>query len=235
MFKLSQLLLLLVASVSLCLLAPIAAAVDPDTDSSNCPYWAEIGECDKNPGFMLVQCASSCDKAQKAALAAAKELEGIHSFFDLEAKDIHGKTVKFEEFRGKVTIIVNVASYCGYTESHYRGLVQLWNSLKSEPANILAFPCNQFGAQEPGTESEIETFAKGKGAEFRLMSKVDVNGPNAHVVYKYLKKEAGPASIGWNFATYFVVSPDGTITSHSGVEPMGLLQYSLDLLKGDEL
>lgn len=96
---------------------------------------------------MLVQCETSCDKVQKAALQDAKELAGISSFFDLEAKDIKGNTVKFEEFRGKVTIVVNVASYCGYTESHYRGLVQLWSNLKGEAANILAFPCNQFGAQ----------------------------------------------------------------------------------------
>ena len=67
------------------------------------------------------------------------------------------------------------------------------------------------------------------------MSKVDVNGPNASLVYKYLKKTAGPNAIVWNFATYFVVSPDGTVTSHSGVEPMGLLDFSLNLARGDEL
>ena len=67
-----------------------------------------------------------------------------------------------------VTIIVNVASYCGYTESHYRGLVELWGNLKGEAVNILAFPCNQFGAQEPESESQIAKFAKGKGVEFEM-------------------------------------------------------------------
>ena len=99
---------------------------------------------------------------QKAALADAKELEGISSFFDLEAKDIKGKTVKFEQFRGKVTIVVNVASYCGYTESHYRGLVELWSKIKDENIEILAFPCNQFGAQEPESDSKILQFVKSK-------------------------------------------------------------------------
>lgn len=157
---------------------------------------------------MLENCGASCDKAQKAALQDAKELAGISSFFELEAKDIRGKTVKFEEFRGQVTIIVNVASFCGYTESHYRGLVNLWSNLKGEAANILAFPCNQFGKQEPESETSIETFAKGKGVEFRMMSKVDVNGPDASIVYKYLKKEAGPSTIGWNFGkSHLAVSP----------------------------
>jgi len=70
-----------------------------------------------------------------------KELAGIDSFFDLEAQDINGKTLKFEQFRGKVTIIVNVASYCGYTESHYHGLVELWSNIKDKDVEILAFPC----------------------------------------------------------------------------------------------
>lgn len=233
MTKVFQCLLLLVT----CLLVfhtSSVVAVSAD-NNEGCQGWAESGECDKNAGFMLVSCATSCEVVQKAALQDAKELAGISSFYDMEAKDIHGETFKFESLRGKVAIIVNVASYCGYTESHYRGLVELWSKLKIENVEILAFPCNQFGQQEPKSEAQIEAFAKDKGVEFRMMSKVNVNGPLASTVYKYLKKEAGPAAIGWNFATYFVISPAGGITSHSGAEPMGLYQYSLDLLKGDEL
>ena len=149
--------------------------------------------------------------------------------------------------------------------------MDLWSNIKDENIEILAFPCNQFGQQEPESNDSIAKFAKGKGVDFTMMSKVNVNGPNASLVYKYLKNQAGPSAITWNFgtyreslilqalfrvvtltlpltallsamvfsldsvATYFVVSPDGDITSHSGVEPMGLLQYSLDLLKADEL
>ena len=69
----------------------------------------------------------------------------IKSFFELTAKDIDGNLIEFETFRGQVTVLVNVASYCGYTESHYKGLVELWEHVKQEAVNILAFPCNQFG------------------------------------------------------------------------------------------
>jgi glutathione peroxidase len=98
-----------------------------------------------------------------------------------------------------VTIVVNVASKCGYTESHYRGLVNLWSKVKDESVEILAFPCNQFGSQEPDSDAQILQFAKGKGVEFTMMSKIDVNGPTASPVYKYLKKAAGPGAISWNF------------------------------------
>ena len=157
----------------------------------------------QNPGYMLSNCATSCEEMEKQALADSKELEGISSFFDLSAKDIHGSMIDFSKFRGEVTIIVNVASYCGYTDSHYKQLVQLWDQLKvMQPKfNILAFPCNQFGAQEPESEENILDFALGYGVDFQMMSKINVNGANASPVYKYLKKEAGPGNIGWNFAT----------------------------------
>ena len=84
----------------------------------------------------------------------------------------------------------------GYTESHYQGLVQLYNQFKGAPVafNILAFPCNQFGEQEPETCPAIKRFAESKGVEFTMMNKVDVNGIDASIVYHYLKKVAGPVS-----------------------------------------
>ena len=100
----------------------------------------------------------------------------------------------------------------------------------------MAFPCNQFGQQEPDSNEEILKFVQDEyGVTFTMMDKVDVNGPNASIVYKYLKLVAGPTNIGWNFATYYVISPDGTITSHSGVEPMELHSTLLGLLDNDEL
>ena len=131
----------------------------------------------------------------------------------------------------------NIASECGYTDSHYRGLVKLWNQVKHmEKINILAFPCDQFGNQEPGTSEEINEFAVEEyGVEFTMMEKINVNGPHASIVYKYLKSKAGPANIEWNFATYFIVSPDGTINSYSGVEPINLKGTMMGLLPTDEL
>jgi glutathione peroxidase len=133
--------------------------------------------------------------------------------------------------------VVNVASECGYTDSHYKGLVKLWRQVEpTKQINILGFPCNQFGHQEPGSAEEIYEFARDEyGVEFTMMEKVDVNGPNASIVYKYLKSKAGPGSIAWNFATYFVISPDGTVESHSGVQPMDLKDRLLDLVQNDEL
>lgn len=184
---------------------------------------------------MLYNCATSCDEVAVADARTAEQLSKIHSFFDLSAKDINGNVIQFEKFKGQVTIVVNVASYCGYTESHYTGLVQLWGHVKDTGrVNILAFPCNQFGSQEPGTNEQIIDFAKGYGVEFTMMDKIDVNGKDASIVYKYLKAQAGPKQINWNFATYFMIAPDGTITSHQGVEPLHLKDSALGLL-GDEL
>jgi glutathione peroxidase len=218
------------------LLSRLVVSTTPDQDE-NCHDWANSGECDKNPGYMLSSCAASCEKVAMQALKDAKEFDSIGSFFDLQAKDIHGKMIDFKEFEGQVTVVVNVASECGYTDSHYTGLGRLWKQVEpTKRVKILAFPCNQFGQQEPGSGEEIYEFAVGEyGVKFTLMEKVDVNGPNASIVYKYLKSKAGPASITWNFATYYVVSPDGSITSHSGVEPMDLKDRVLSLVQSDEL
>jgi glutathione peroxidase len=151
---------------------------------------------------MMQNCAASCDELEKQALADAKELEGVESFFDLSAYDIHGTLVEFSKLKGQVTIVVNVASYCGYTDDHYKQLVQLWSQLKQTgKINIVAFPCDQFGGQEPDSNKDILQFALGYGVGFQMMSKINVNGAQASPVYKFLKKVAGPTSIGWNFAT----------------------------------
>ena len=194
----------------------------------NCSHWAESGECEKNPNFMLVQCATSCERVAAQALKDAKELESIDSFFDLSAYDIHGEEIKFSKFRGFVTILVNVASYCGYTDSHYRGLVRLWNQISpSEQVNLLAFPCNQFGGQEPGTNKEIEDFAHGYGVEFTMMDKIDVNGPNASIVYKYLKSKTEIGNIKWNFASKLKIADvHCQIASYTVANPNRLILYN---------
>merc|ERR1711862_132803 len=124
-----------------------------------------------------------------------EEMDGFgehdYDFYDLSARDINGKLVDFSEFQGKVVVIVNVASYCGYTEQHYRELVQLHEDLAGKAVEILAFPCNQFGQQEPDAPSKIAQFAASKGVKFRMMEKIDVNGKDSHMVYKWLKSAAG--------------------------------------------
>ena len=212
--------------------ASVDAADEFDADlNPSCGEWAGRGECERNPAYMEANCATSCGILEQQAAAEAAQLEGIGSFFDLTAADIDGNPVRFEQFRGQVTILTNVASYCGYTESHYTGLVELWCQLSGENVNILAFPCNQFGKQEPGTADEIKKFAAEKGVQFKMMEKIDVNGPDAAIVYKFLKRETGVDFIQWNFATYFVIAPDGSMTQHSGVDPLDLKGFALSLLK----
>uniref|UniRef100_A0A7S2BBJ2 Glutathione peroxidase n=1 Tax=Florenciella parvula TaxID=236787 RepID=A0A7S2BBJ2_9STRA len=87
---------------------------------------------------------------------------------------------------------------------------------------IMAFPCNQFGNQEPGTVAEIKSFARERGARFLIMDKIDVNGGKAHDVYRFLKAKTGTSNIGWNFGTYFLVDAAGNAEAYHGVSPMQL-------------
>jgi len=131
------------------------------------------------------------------------------SIYDLSFIDNSGNEVKLESFKGKSILIVNTASQCGYTKQ-YEDL----QKIQSDSVVVLGFPCNQFGNQEPGTTEEIKTFCTNVyGITFPVSQKVEVNGPNAHPVYKYLKERAGVPNIGWNFEK-FLVSSDGLITHY---------------------
>jgi len=211
-----------------------------EDDNAHCEGWAENGECSLNPRYMAQNCPQACGRQLERDRELAEHIEEkighINSFFELEAADIDQKVLEFDQFRGKVTVITNVASHCGYTESHYTGLVQLNNRFKASAVgfNILAFPCNQFGEQEPEKCPAIKRFAKSKGVEFTMMDKIDVNDFDAHLVYDYLKKVAGPPRITWNFATYYVVTPGGSVTSHSGVEPLDLVPAILKAMGAND-
>lgn len=133
---------------------------------------------------------------------------------DFTAKAIDGSEVPLSDYRGRVLLIVNTASKCGFTPQ-YEGLEQLHEAYADRGLAVLGFPCNQFGAQEPGDEAEIRDFCTLKyDVKFPLFAKVDVNGDDAHPLYKYLKKEAkgllGSEGIKWNF-TKFLVDRDGRV------------------------
>ncbi len=131
------------------------------------------------------------------------------SIYDLSFIDNSGNEIKLESFKGKNILIVNTASHCGYTKQ-YEDL----QKIQSDSVVVLGFPCNQFGNQEPGTMEEIKAFCTNVyGITFPISQKVEVNGPNAHTIYKYLKENAGVTDIGWNFEK-FLVSSDGTITHY---------------------
>ncbi|XP_047323622.1 probable phospholipid hydroperoxide glutathione peroxidase [Impatiens glandulifera] len=130
------------------------------------------------------------------------------TIYDYTVKDIDGKDVPLNKFKGKVLLIVNVASKCGLTTSNYKELSHIYEKYKTQGFEILAFPCNQFGGQEPGSNPEIKQFACTRfKAEFPIFDKVDVNGPNTAPVYKFLKSSAGGFLgdlIKWNFEKFLV-------------------------------
>ncbi|WCJ41400.1 glutathione peroxidase 2 [Euphorbia peplus] len=137
-----------------------------------------------------------------------------NSIYDFTVKDIRGNDVSLSEYSGKVVLIVNVASKCGLTDSNYKELNVLYEKYKSQGFEILAFPCNQFLGQEPGSNEEIQEVACTRfKAEFPIFDKVDVNGKNTTPLYKFLKSEKGGLlgdSIKWNF-TKFLVNKEGKV------------------------
>jgi len=136
------------------------------------------------------------------------------NIYDFSARTNRGEDESFEKYRGKVLLIVNTASECGFT-GQYEGLEQLYRDLNGRGLEVLAFPCNQFGSQEPGTDEEIASFCELRfQASFPLFAKIDVNGEDAHPLYGFLKEQApgvlGSKGIKWNF-TKFLVDRDGQV------------------------
>lgn len=136
------------------------------------------------------------------------------TIYDFTAVDIKGETVSLDNYKAKVLLIVNTASRCGFTPQ-YEGLEALYREYKDRGLEILGFPCNQFGNQEPDGEEKISEFCElNFGVSFPLFSKIDVNGDNTHPLYEYLKNEApgllGSKGIKWNF-TKFLVDGDGNV------------------------
>lgn len=136
------------------------------------------------------------------------------TLYDIDARTIAGETQSLRDFAGKTLLIVNVASKCGFTPQ-YAGLEALHEKYAGRGLVVLGFPCNQFGAQEPGAEKEIASFCSATyGVSFPMFAKIEVNGENAHPLYKWLKHEApgllGTEAIKWNF-TKFLVDKTGKV------------------------
>ena len=136
------------------------------------------------------------------------------SVYDFEAVSIDGKPAQLSTQRGKVLLIVNTASACGFTPQ-FAGLEALWQGLRDKGLVVLGFPSNQFGKQDPGSNAEIASFCQvNYGVSFPMMAKVDVNGGNAHPLWRWLTTEApgilGTKAIKWNF-TKFLIGKDGQV------------------------
>ncbi len=136
------------------------------------------------------------------------------TFHTFSVKSAKGEEIPLEKFKGKVTLVVNVASACGFT-SQYKGLEEIYRKYKDKGFVVLGFPCNQFGGQESGSDEEIQTFCKTTyDVSFPVLGKIDVNGAKADPVYKFLKEKApgilGTEAIKWNF-TKFLIDANGEI------------------------
>jgi glutathione peroxidase len=149
------------------------------------------------------------------------------SIYDFTAETLDGKPAPLSDWKGKVLLIVNTASKCGFTPQ-YQGLEELYRKHRDKGFVVLGFPCNQFGAQEPGDAAEIANFCSlTYDVDFPMMRKIDVNGPAAHPLYKYLKSAKkgvlGTEGIKWNF-TKFLVDRDGQVVGRFAptVEPRAL-------------
>ena len=159
------------------------------------------------------------------------------TLFDFSFNSIEGKEIHLKEYKGYVILIVNTASECGLTPQ-FEGLEKLYQKFKSQKFIIIGFPCNQFGGQEPGSESDIEEFCQlNYGVSFPMFAKVDVNGDDADPLFKYLKKSQkgilGSEKIKWNF-TKFLINRDGEVIARFAptVKPKDLVKDIEGLLQG---
>lgn len=157
-----------------------------------------------------------------AILLPILSLQAADSIYDIPLKDIDGNTTSLKPYKGQVVLVVNVASHCGFTPQ-YAALEAVYEKYKSQGLVICGFPCNQFGGQEPGTDTEIKQFCTAKyDVTFPMFDKLEVNGDNRHPLYVLLagKDSPFPGDIHWNF-TKFVIGRDGKIVNRfdSKVKP----------------
>ncbi|XP_023024475.2 uncharacterized protein [Leptinotarsa decemlineata] len=161
----------------------------------------------------------SVDSSCTSAMANPIDFKNAKSIYEFTANDIKGEPVSLEKYKGHVCIIVNVASQCGYTKNNYAELIELYDKYsESKGLRILAFPCNQFAGQEPGSNEEICQFMQKTNVNFDTFEKINVNGNDAHPLWKYLKHVQGGTLgnfIKWNF-TKFIIDKNGVPVERHG-------------------
>lgn len=151
------------------------------------------------------------------------------SIYDLSFTDNKGNVIELDSLKDKVILLVNVASNCGFTKQ-YADLQKLHASYSEYGLEVIGFPCNQFGGQEPGTDQEIEDFCKTNyDVSFRMSTKTDVNGDNANPIYKYIKEKTGK-DIQWNFEKFLIYRGDIVAYGNSVIPAISLEPQIIDLL-----
>lgn len=154
--------------------------------------------------------------------------------YDFSVRRIDGSEQRLADYAGKVLLIVNVASRCGFTPQ-YAGLEALWRKYRDRGFVVLGFPCNQFAAQEPGSEGEIAHFCRHRyDVTFPLFAKIAVNGKQAHPLYQYLKSAApgilGTKAIKWNFTKFLVDRQGRVVSRHAPATPPAALEREIERL-----
>jgi glutathione peroxidase len=184
-------------------------------------------------GFTLAFSSSPPVRAMDSVRAsAASSVTSGSSIYDFVVKDINGNDVELTQYRGKILLIVNVASACGLTTTNYTELAEIYNKYKGQDFEILAFPCNQFGGQEPGSNEQIKEFACTRfKAEYPIMDKIDVNGSKEAPLYKFLKAQKGGGLLGdsikWNFAKFLVDKNGNVVDRYAPTTPPSKIEKDI--------
>ncbi|KAL7507404.1 hypothetical protein ACHAXN_007057 [Cyclotella atomus] len=202
----------------LALLCHLTNGSKPRTDQfAECEEWAERGDCGANgrPYFMQQNCPEACHKKT----SRAPELRSVpdnNDFFDLKAKDANGKVLSMENFEGYVTVIVNGARVCDHSELFYNSLEHM-HSINPYTVEILAFPFDHPNITTTSCIDDLRAIEKRKDRKIHVMKPVEINGPNTHPVFKYLKKLFDIEDMEPNYAHYFFINPDGDMVElHRG-------------------
>lgn len=157
------------------------------------------------------------------------------NFYDITAKKMNGQEIKMEEYKGKVLLIVNTASKCGFTPQ-LAELEEMYKEYKDRGFEILGFPCNQFGHQDPGTNKEISEFCLiNYGVSFTMFEKIDVNGENAHPLFKYLKENTKGmlgSEIKWNFTKFLIDKEGNVVDRFAPLTKPGKIRGDIERLSG---
>jgi phospholipid-hydroperoxide glutathione peroxidase len=204
---------------------------------NSCFVDTRLAGCDPAFSIQLFNIASTVLRVFSAVapvvtMSNPEKYQDAKSIYEFSAKDIQGNVISLEKYKDHVCIVVNVASQCGYTKNNYAELVDLYNEYaETKGLRILAFPCNQFANEEPGSNEEICQFVASKNVKFDVFGKVSVNGNDAHPLWKYLKHKKGGTLgdfIKWNF-TKFIIDKNG-----QPVERYGPSTNPKDLVKSLE-
>ena len=172
-------------------------------------------------------------------MTVPKVQQSSAKIYEIPVRTIDGEMSTLAQYTGQILLVVNVASECGFTKQ-YAGLEALYRHFNGQGVTVLGFPCNQFGGQEPGTEAQIRQFCSAEyNVTFPLFAKIDVNGPNTHPLFTWLKIQAkgilGTESIKWNF-TKFLVDRSGKVVDRYGsnVTPTELEQVIAELVANEQ-